>query len=419
MIDIVIEGKAFVNGRIQKCCIGIDEGKILSVKKILKGEKNLDFGDKLILPAGIDAHVHFRDPGQTHKEDFFTGTMSAAFGGISCILDMPNTVPPTTTIDALDEKIGIAKRKGVVDFGSYAEINKNAKQIPFLSKKCIAFKLYLPELRDDLDILRKVPEDKVIAVHAEDRKCIQKHGKKSKNLLDHSNSRPIECEIKGIKKVIGATKSLKNLLHICHCSSMEGIKLSKLKNRNQQISVGTTPHHLLLSTNSDFRGQSFGKVNPPLREEKDRAKLFDKMRDGEIDILESDHAPHLIEEKKKNFDDAPAGLPGVETMLPLFLFLVKKEWISLPRLVGMVSERPAEIFHIKKGKISQGRDADLLVTDFKERKIKSKDMHSKCGWTPFEGMEAIFPTNLFLRGERIIEDREFVGEKGYGKFIGE
>jgi dihydroorotase len=332
---------------------------------------------------------------------------------------MPNNIPPIDTIDLLEDKILMAKKKACIDFGLYAEINsKNIDQIPLLAERCTAFKLYLPNVQDLSNISRKLPEHKVIAIHAEDGKCVEKYKKMEKSLADHSNSRPTECEVEAIKKMMRVGKDKKDRLHICHLSSAQGLATLK-KYKNEKVSVGVTPHHLLLSIDSNFRLQSFGKVNPPLREKKDNHSLFEGIMNGTIDIIESDHAPHSIEEKEKKFDDAPSGIPGVETSLPLFLSLVKKRRIPLSRLVNLFCERPAEIFKIKKGKISIGNDADLIIIKLEEKKIKSEELHSKCGWSPFEGMDAIFPTNAFLRGERIIEDGEFVGEKGYGKFIGE
>ena len=143
-MSLTVEGKAFVNGSFNKCCIEIKDGKISDIKKILKGDKHIDFGNKLIIPAGIDLHVHFRDPGLTHKEDFSTGSMAAAFGGISCVFDMPNTIPQTTTIQTLSDKIILADKKSYVDFGIYAGLtDSNINNIETLAEKCSGFKIYL------------------------------------------------------------------------------------------------------------------------------------------------------------------------------------------------------------------------------------------------------------------------------------
>jgi dihydroorotase len=143
-MNLVVEGKAYYKGSFENCCIGIKNGKIVEIKKILKGDKHLKFGNKLILPAGVDSHVHFRDPGMIHKEDFSSGSMAAAFGGISCVFDMPNTIPQTTTVETLSDKIESAGKKSFTDFGAYAGVtDDNLNKIENLAKKCNGFKVYL------------------------------------------------------------------------------------------------------------------------------------------------------------------------------------------------------------------------------------------------------------------------------------
>jgi len=162
------------------------------------------------------------------------------------------------------------------------------------------------------------------------------------------------------------------------------------------------------------------KVNPPIRKKFDNEALFNGIRNGSIDVIESDHAPHTLEEKNVDFNNAPAGIPGVETMYPIFLYLAKQKQISFKRLIDLVCEKPSNILNVSKGKFEIGRDADFIVLDIKKiSKIKSENLHSKCQWSPYEGFSAIFPTHLFIRGEKIIEDKEILGEKGFGKFVGD
>lgn len=160
------------------------------------------------------------------------------------------------------------------------------------------------------------------------------------------------------------------------------------------------------------------KVNPPIRSNLDRETLWYGVKNSYIDVLESDHAPHTLEEKEVDFDRAPSGMPGVETMYPLFLAEVKKNHLSFARLISLLCERPAELMNIPKGKIEVGRDADFIVIDYKETTtVKSENLHSKCGWTPFEGMSTIFPSDVFLRGERIIEEHQLTSSSGLGNNV--
>jgi dihydroorotase len=420
-MEKIIEGNALVENKLCKCSIGIGDGKITHIKKILHGKKYLDYQENLILPAAIDVHVHFRDPGMTRKEDFYTGTRAAAHGGVSCVLDMPNTNPPTITPDFLDKKISIAEKKACIDYGIYAGITKdNIKHIPRLSKKCTAFKIYLPKTPRFPFSSSLLPQaitaventKKVLAIHAEDDTCLENHTKESRDLYSYASIRPPKCEEAALIKIIKSLGSHQARIHICHLSSRQA--LQAIPRASQNISIGVTPHHLLLTYYSQFEVPGYGKVNPPLREKKDCNALFQALKTGVIDLVESDHAPHTRSEKN-SFPDAPSGIPGVETTLPLFLWLVKKGDLSLQRMVEVLAKKPSELFHINKGNIKVGYDADLVITDLKEEKITH--LHHKCGWSPYQGKKAIFPHTVFVRGIKVIDKKEFVSTKGMGKRI--
>ena len=417
-MDLVIEGNAFVNGRLTKCAIGVEDGKISQIKKILKGDKKYDFGDKLVLPAGIDAHVHMREPGFTDKEDFESGTACAAYGGISCVLDMPNTKPATTTLDYLLEKARVAGIKTHVDFGLYGGVTKDT-DVNKLAQAATALKIYLATttgqlLFDDWDALRAIfnsikETGKRVAVHCEDESLMDKAAK-PKTLKDYNTSRPNVSEAKAIEKVLALWSDKQ--VHISHVSTSEGVDLV----RKAEVTSEASPHHMFLNFKANLDAR--GKVNPPLRSIKDQEALWDAFKKGEIDIVASDHAPHTPEEKEK-FEDAPSGVPGVETMLPILLTNVKIGRLELPRFVAATSENPAAMFGLNKGKLEVGRDADIIMVDMrKEKEIKAKKLHYKCGWTPYERFSAIFPKYTFVRGEVVVEKGELVGDRGYGKFVG-
>ncbi len=425
-MDLTIEGKAYINGSFEPCCIGVDQGKISSIKKILKGDVHLNFGRKLILPAGVDVHVHFRDPGFTHKEDFLTGSKAAAFGGITCVFDMPNTKPQTTTVRTILEKINIAKKKSFVDFGVYAAIaDNNITYINEMSKHCSGFKIFLGSTTNSLHLSKSKLRDaihaasqtnKITLVHAENELCLKNHRGKEQDIKDHLMRRPSECEEQAVKDVLDASRNVSSRIHVCHLSSCEGFELLRKKPKN--ISIGATPHHLFFDVDSIKSKQSLYKVNPPIRSHFDRETLWYGITNGFIDVLESDHAPHTLEEKKTDFDTALSGIPGVETMYPLFLAAVKKEHLSFAQLISLLCERPAELMNLPKGKIEVGRDADFIIIDYKETTVvKSENLHSKCGWTPFEGMPAIFPSDVFLRGGRIIEECQLASNSGIGNNV--
>jgi len=498
MLDLVVEGNAYLDGALNKCCIGIENGKIVAIKKILKGDQHFDFGDKLLLPAGVDIHVHFRDPGFLNKEDFYTGTLSAAFGGISCIFDMPNTKPAVNSKKTVLEKLKIVSKKSLIDFGLYSSISSRTN-ITATAKVCSAFKIYLASTTGDLlfsdknsldYVLSKINDNnRIPTIHAESEDVIlalKKQNPPPKNLHEHLRARPNDAEAQAVsnilkimshwdlnnnikshkdQKSIDKTNLLKNEIknitksmnllksnsnkgldisetpkpssttstipldtdnlnkkhvHICHVTTSEGVSLIRefLKSNTQESVVLTsevTPHHLLL--NERFDGNTFGKVNPPLRRVEDQAALWSALTDGIINIIASDHAPHTIEEKNNEFALAPSGIPGVETMLPLMFSHVKHNRLPLEKVINAITSTPAALFQLPKGRLANGYDGDLIVIDFyKENDIKAKNLHSKCEWTPYENMAAIFPLLTVVRGNIIVKDSNLEADPGLGKF---
>lgn len=416
-MELVIEGRAFYDGKLQSCAIGVDKGRIVAVKKVLKGERHLDFNDRIILPAAIDPHVHFRDPGMTKKEDFETGSVSALFGGVSCVFDMPNTKPPLLLREDLLEKWTIATRKSWTDFGLFGGCSDASDPLR-LSKGVIGYKVFMSSttgsvlLAKDEEIKRALdavkPTGKVVSVHAEDDHMIPKQGdkmrKEERNLRDHNEARPMAAEASAIRRLVSLGQA--NKINTCHVTSNDALEALK----GADFTCEATAHHMLLDIGCG-KG-AFGKVNPPLRRKEDKEALFAAFCAGKIDMLASDHAPHTTADKEEDFDFAPSGMPGVETAFPLMMTFVKREQMSLATLVRAACERPAEIFGLNKGKIAVGRDADLMVLDPREMvQISARKLHSKCGWTAFEGFEAIFPQSTFLRGKMLTEDGALVGER--------
>jgi dihydroorotase len=426
-MEITIEGTLYHNGAFERGCLAIEQGKIVAIKKILKTDTHLNVGHKLILPAGIDLHVHFRDPGFIHKEDFSSGSQAAAYGGISCVFDMPNTHPHVTTIQALKEKTQIASEKSYVDFGLYAALSdENIGRIGELSAFCSGFKIFLGSTTHSLKLsnqnlrvaLRETNRVKKITLfHAEDEHCLKTHEDREHTLVDHLRCRSAECEETALRNILNSSKELTSPIHICHLSSCEGFEM--MRKRPPNISVGVTPHHLFFDVHCLNTKQTFYKVNPPIRSSFDRDTLWYGVNNKHIDIFESDHAPHTIEEKNVDFDSAPSGLPGVETLYPLLLSAMKKGHITLDTLLALLCERPAQLLNIPKGTLEVGRDADFIIVDLKKTEtILAEKLHSKCGWTPFEGFPAIFPCMTFIRGEKVIDDNQLLVKQGFGKCVG-
>ncbi len=408
----IVEGRFFISGRFEDCCVGIQDGRIAKIAKVLEGDTRRRFGGAGILPGAIDAHVHFRDPGMTSKEDFGTGSTAALHGGVTCVLDMPNTSPATTTLSALRDKKKLASAKSMVDFGLYAGVREGI-DVRALAKEAVGFKLYMASTTGELMVqsLADVKSElsaiagtgKVLAVHAEDEKLRKKEPEK--DLDDHLRNRNNECETSAIRKVKDAAKGCR--IHICHVSAKDSLPLIQ---NTKELTSEVTPHHLILD--KDIKVGSHAKVNPPLRKREDRHALFKALQGGTFDIIASDHAPHTLDEKAEDFDYAPSGMPGVETMLPLMLHMVEEKHLDLAGAVARLCSRPGEIFGIPKGKIAVGYDADFIVVDFSQCvMVRADRLPSKCGWTAYEGMPAIFPKSVIVRGETILDRGDVVGDQ--------
>lgn len=399
-----ISGKLFYQGRIVEAGLEIDNGIIKKVGKGIEGRKVRG----IILPAAIDAHVHLRDFEQRHKETIETGSLSALHGGVSLVVDQPNTVPRVEDTDTYSQRMERAKRKSYIGYAlnlgltrnNFSEIEdivnsiEKSYRIPAIGE--VFTQNSDPNLQIDYQTLKEASKlYKLITVHAEDPSLIEEG--KGPNF----NLRPPEAETTAVRECLKS-----NGYHFCHISTIESTNLI----RNSRSTFEVTPHHLLLSTSEWDRLGNLINVNPPLRKKTEVEAMLESI--GFADIIASDHAPHTVEDKREG---AP-GFPGVETMYPLMMSLVANNTTSLDKVVNKIAQRPAELFGFEGyGEIKEGNYANLAVFDFSEKKeISEEDLHTNSGWTPYEGMEAIFPHKVYIKGEEAIDGGETVVEPGFG-----
>jgi len=404
----VIEGRIFYKGKLTQGMIGVEDGKIVDVKKILKGDDHIDLGDRIILPGAVDPHVHFRDPGMTHKEDFITGSTAALYGGVTCVLDMPNTKPPVTNMSSLDEKRQTIKGRSFVDYGLFAALTSRTDPEKLAPKVC-GFKLFMGSTTGDIlvnddntiyKIMSSVQRTgKRVSVHAEDNSMIGYA--EEKNNRDHLRNRPVAAEHSAINR-LARYKGMK--INICHITDAGSAMLASSFGFLTEV----TTHHLFFDDGVSEKAEF--KVNPPLRDGKTKEKLYKAFSENKITMFGTDHAPHTIDEKHREYNDAPSGIPGVETYVPMMMSMVKQGKVQLNSLVKMACEAPAEAFGLNKGKIEKGYDADLMIFDMRNTKrIKEKEMHSKAGYTVYEGWDAVFPDMVYVRGELQLKNGELCG----------
>ncbi|MDR2965431.1 MAG: allantoinase AllB [Treponema sp.] len=407
--DLILRNGTLVTSKeTYKSDIGVKNGKIAFIGKIQSdtnnNSTNIDMSGLYILPGIIDAHVHFREPGLTHKEDFITGSMAAAAGGITFIADMPNTIPPTFSVNEFNKKYNLAREKSCIDFGLFALLtNDNTDEIPGLVKAgAFGFKVFLGTstgnllppspavLTEQLRICTSF--GKRTGFHAETSEINEADTEKLKK-LEHSppygkilnDARPIQSEILAIKKAVDFAREANAMIHIHHVTCKEGVEIiSNAKKEGINVTAETCPHYLFLNAeNSSY------KCYPPIRREEHRAALWQAVKHGDIDMIATDHAPHTLEEKSLSLWEAPAGLAGVETLVNLMLNEVNKGTITLNDFVRLCSEQPAKIWGIKnKGELSVASDADFTIVNMNKKvKINYLEMKSKSKTTPYNGWE--------------------------------
>lgn len=348
------------------------------------------------LPGLIDIHVHLRDPGQTHKEDFLTGTSAAIAGGFTTVLDMPNNKNPITTLERLKEKIKIAKEKTVCDIGFYAgSIGDNLDQLSLMEPYVFGLKLYFNQTTGNFIIdkknLKKIflswKSDKPILVHAEEDV---------------------------LSDVLKLAEETRKKLHVCHVSNQAQLNLIiKAKEKKLAVTCGITPHHLFLIKNDIKSLKSFGLIKPELGTESDKDFLWKNL--NYVDVIESDHAPHTIEEKNHPpaGGNLPFGVPGLETTLPLLLTAVSEKRLTINRLIQLCFENPKRIFNIKTDK-----NAWVEIDPKEEYIIDNKNLKTKCGWSPFNGWKVKGKVKrVYIRGKKVFENEKLLVQPGFGKMI--
>jgi len=367
-------------------------------------ERVIDIKNKLVIPGMIDAHVHVRDMGQSSEETWETASSAALAGGVTTIIDMPNTIPATTNLKGLNAKREVAKKAKVnykfhlgATENNLHELNEILNNDP---KDVAGIKVFLAgsssnEVVADEDKLKEIFKlakkyNKVVLVHTEMQDCLDKWHQiiEDKCIQNHNQLRNRECAIRGTELVLRLANEIGNKLYICHISTREEIELIR-KHKNNNTFCEVTPHHLTLDKSILNLVGNFGKVNPPLRTDEDNQVLWEAVIDGTIDVIGSDHAPHTIDEKKEDYNKAPSGFPGLETTLPILVTEFNERKIPIKRLIELTSSKPAEIFEMKsRGKIRKGYFADLSVIDTEnESPIVADLFQSKAKYSPFDGME--------------------------------
>ena len=410
---ILLPNGEFLLGDVQIC-----DGKIVKVAAeiVESGDREIDATGLTLLPGVIDPQVHFREPGLEHKEDLFTASCACAKGGVTSFLEMPNTRPLTTTQAALDDKLRRASEKCLVNYGFF--IGATAEILPDLlnANPTPGIKVFMGSmhgdlLMDDAANLEAVfaKGDRLIAVHAEDQARINQRRQEFAGVTDiavHSQIQDNQAALLATQLAVKLSQKYQRRLHILHLSTGEEAEFLR-ESKPSWVTAEVTPQHLLLNTRAYETIGSFAQMNPPLREPRDNEILWQALRDGVIDFIATDHAPHTLAEKAQTYPNTPSGMPGVETSLPLMLTQAVEGRCTVAQVANWMSTAVAKAYKIpNKGKITLGFDADLVLVDLeKYRPVVREEMASKCGWSPFEGWNLTgWPVVTIVGGKVVFEN---------------
>lgn len=441
-VDLVIK-----NGRIVSpdstvaAALAVKDGVIVAVAEDARmpaARRTIDASGRYVIPGCIDSHVHFREPGYTHKEDWETGTAAAACGGVTTVFEMPNTDPPTGTVAALKQKQELAGAKAYVDFGIYGLLDENnLDQLePLIDAGAAAFKCFMGNTFGNLP----APSDgamlegfEILArrgmrctVHAENasimaRRQAQLEAAGRTDPLAHLAARPAICAIEAVGRAIAFAEWTGCRLHIAHKSSKDALYLVRdAKARGVDVTVETCPQYLLLTTEDMKRQGGILRVNPPIREPGHGEALWDALRDGTIDMIATDHAPHTPEEKTRaSIWKCDCGFPGVETQMKLMLTEMNAGRMSLNDYVRWTARNPALAWGLypQKGALQVGSDADIVIVDPEcEQRIDQARLHSRSRISPWHGrlVKGAAVTTI-VRGRIVMDNGELVGDKGWGR----
>jgi dihydroorotase len=418
--DLIIRGATVIfDDREERLDVAIKDGVFseLSPNIQASAEQVIDADGLHLMPGVIDSQVHFREPGLTHKEDLESGSLAAAHGGVTTFLEMPNTNPSTTTVEAIRDKVERARGRTWTDHGFFigaTKDNLNELIAAEVLVGCAGIKIFLGSstgslLLYDPTALRNIftQTKATISIHSEDEEILQANiGIRDSATTPHAHPlwRSVESALSSTKKVMNLACECKRKIHILHLSTVD--EALWLKDYKEYCTLEVTPQHLTLSapTCYDQLG-TYAQMNPPIRDEHHRAGLLKALQDRIIDVVGSDHAPHTKEEKDKGYPQSPSGMPGVQTILGVMLSHVDRGHFTRSDIVRLLCTKPSEIFKLpSKGKIAVGADADFNLLDFtKKVTISNQDQRSRVGWTPFHGLSYTGALQgTYLRGAPIL-----------------
>lgn len=422
--DLILRGGTVVNqDGVGQRDVGVVAGRIAEIGDLSRASaaEVIDCTGLHVLPGVVDSQVHFREPGMEHKEDLETGSRAAVLGGVTAVFEMPNTKPETTGEAALVDKVRRARRRMHCDFAFWVGGTRdNARDVGELERLpgAAGIKVFMGSSTGDLlveddegvaAILRNTRRR--VAFHSEDEFRLRE--RLSERVPGDPASHPIwRDEVAALsctRRLVRIARASRARIHVLHISTAEEIDF--LVDHKDVATCEATPQHLTLTADDYARLGTLLQMNPPVRAARHREGVWKGVRQGIVDVLGSDHAPHTLEEKTKPYPSSPSGMPGVQTLVPIMLDHVNAGRLTIERFVDLTSHGPNRVFGIaRKGRIAVGYDADFTVVDLKRvETITNAQAGSKAGWTPFDGKTVTgWPAGTIIRGRRVMWEGEIV-----------
>ena len=427
MLDLIIKnGSCFIGGNLVKTDIGITKNKISHIGNLENENSNeiYDAENLIVLPGCLDTQVHFREPGSTDAEDLNSGSRAAIVGGITGVFEMPNTNPPTSNKKEFQNKLNLAKNRMYCNYAFYfGATPENQEELADLKslEGCCGVKLFAGSSTGNLLVhkeedIEKVfaSTSKIVSVHSEDEEILNQRKKlrEKGNVLTHPIWRNEESAISSTRRIVKIALRLNKKAHILHVTTKEEVDF--LSQNKGNITFEITPQHLTLTSPECYEKLgTFAQMNPPIRDKSHYDRLWYAVRNNYNDTIGSDHAPHLKENKLKDYPETPSGMPGVQTLMPVMLNHINEGRLKLEQLIKLLCENPVKIFGIKnKGYIKKDYDADFTIIDMnKVIEIKNEKIESKCGWSPFNGHKFKgTPVATIVNGKIKMKDGVILGD---------
>ncbi len=403
MVDVIVQNEKIAD---------IDAARSMRV------DADIDASGLFLIPGVIDDQVHFREPGLTHKEDLSTASRACAKGGVTTFLEMPNTLPATTSTFELAEKLRLASTKSLVNYGFYiGATTENLAELQ-AARRTPGIKIFIGSstgdlLVDDQACLEAIFAETTLPItaHCEDEATIRSNRERigpTHDVADHSRIRDERAAVVCTQRAIDLAFRHSHRFHLLHTSTAAEVEL--VADHRRLLTAEACPHHLLFNTSDYERLGTLVQMNPSLKTAADSQVLWKGLRDGRLQVIATDHAPHTLAEKQRPYPESPSGLPAVENSLALMLNQVHQGRCTLAEVVHWMCAAPARVWDIvDKGRIEVGYDADLVLVDLEQsRTVRNSEQISKCGWSPWDGEVLTgWPVRTWVRGQEVYRDGQF------------